>query len=125
MSGHRFGNPDGKTRVQIQPGLHALIPDEPTPPIREHQDSYGREEKRMTHTPGPWTLHVGSGREAYIEAMEGDVLIAECHDGEAEANARLIAAAPELLEALLEIEATVSLTFPQRKKIQTAITKAL
>ena len=55
----------------------------------------------IQHTPGPWTI--GRGRR-WITS--GDVDIARIHDvskiGEAEAvaNARLIASAPELLEAL-------------------------
>lgn len=78
--------------------------------------------KVVGHTPGPWIVEF-SGTGGY-DAMTGawairkdSVLIAEVdqsdygqnhcdyefHSPEAEANARLIAAAPELLEALMEI----------------------
>lgn len=59
----------------------------------------------MAHTPGPWTVQEGE-----VTAAEGDVIIAEMvgrgrpcaveNPIEAEANARLIAAAPDLLAAL-------------------------
>jgi hypothetical protein len=67
------------------------------------------------HTPGPWAVFRRDGYSTYIHAInEGDEIntfqVASCHSatsrkyfptrGEAEANARLIAAAPELLEAL-------------------------
>lgn len=60
----------------------------------------------MTHTPGPWHLserrdpHSGSPVYSVLAGAHlwlADVLGAECEAGEA--NARLIAAAPELLEA--------------------------
>jgi hypothetical protein len=47
------------------------------------------------HTPGPWTVD-GS----YIHGPNGKRFLAVAGDGEGQANARLIAAAPELLEAL-------------------------
>lgn len=56
------------------------------------------------HTPGPWTydkqyrrLMGPDGKDLYIE---GGAHWATTRDPEAEANSRLIAAAPELLEAL-------------------------
>lgn len=53
----------------------------------------------MTHTPGPW--HVGPHYTCDVESREGRVC--ECRpfgSDRADANARLIAAAPDLLEAL-------------------------
>ena len=53
------------------------------------------------HTPGPWAV-LGTG----IVGVGNDALVAaysRAHLGEQAANARLIAAAPELLEALKEI----------------------
>ena len=58
------------------------------------------------HTPGPWSAHKPSavlgiktdGRQWYIRAK--DCTVACTLDGESEENARLIAAAPDLLEAL-------------------------
>ncbi|HBP6823498.1 TPA: hypothetical protein L6B08_26940 [Pseudomonas aeruginosa] len=60
----------------------------------------------MKHTPGPW--HVGGPNKCTIydkhsqrlaNSFEG-VMATQRTDSECEANARLIAAAPELLEAL-------------------------
>ena len=54
-------------------------------------------------TPGPWSREVGAGRGAWIAGanMHGWAALACGNtDAEAEANARLIAAAPELYEAL-------------------------
>lgn len=67
--------------------------------------------KDANHTDGPWTA--GEDRD-YQEGMIGvwrgeDLVAVVCHHngekpgGRGEANARLIAAAPELLEALEEI----------------------
>lgn len=56
------------------------------------------------HTPGPWVAHC-----TYISGSTDDVSIATCSYrgkvdlAEAEANARLIAAAPEMLEALVSL----------------------
>ena len=56
------------------------------------------------HTPGPWVLHQTFADE--VVAKEGIVKIADCHEDlgiskiEREANAHLIAAAPDLLNAL-------------------------
>jgi hypothetical protein len=48
------------------------------------------------HTPGPWTIHTDGLGITFIAAPEGSV--AELHGApEKVANARLIAAAPELL----------------------------
>lgn len=59
------------------------------------------------HTPGPWTHELQSGSEYIYEVMAAGYYVATAHDGamgksNAEANARLIAAAPDLLEALQE-----------------------
>lgn len=50
---------------------------------------------RQLHTPGPW--HVEG---QYIHGPDGNRFLAVAGDGEGIANARLIAAAPELLAAL-------------------------
>jgi hypothetical protein len=49
------------------------------------------------HTPGPWVAH---GTIVYFPNNRGGFNIANCPDSES--NARLIAAAPELLEALVD-----------------------
>jgi hypothetical protein len=65
----------------------------------------------MTFTPGPWKAVPDSGSESFAfeiatERMEGVALI-YAYDTPSEANARLIAAAPELLEALRQALAVV------------------
>lgn len=73
----------------------------------------------IKHTPGPWTVHS-------CEVHPHHEIIAECgrriatqndyHDGQDKANARLIAAAPELLDALKEARSmleTASRYFPK------------
>ena len=74
-------------------------------------------EKHATHTPGPWHYsEVIRGRDQYYRQIRADFKIAEvhaCHSGvagtkkgkaEDEANARLIAAAPDLLAQCKEFE---------------------
>ncbi len=68
---------------------------------------------RIQHTSGPWRINSGGrilaqwgiGRDLFVGMIVGETPVAAVvHDGsgdmEAQANARLIAAAPELLEAL-------------------------
>ena len=59
------------------------------------------------HTPGPWSIYFNSQDDLVIRKMFPDGQeshsIARCHSGAA--NARLIAAAPELLEALQRLSA--------------------
>jgi hypothetical protein len=56
----------------------------------------------MKHTKGPWTYD-----ETYGLIMAGETIeVAACHagrGGDAKANARLIAAAPEMLELIEEL----------------------
>ena len=47
------------------------------------------------HTPGPWTVD-----NQYIHGPDGIRFLAVAGDGAGQSNARLIAAAPELLDAL-------------------------
>lgn len=60
------------------------------------------------HTPGPWDYWSGYNPvdelEAQITTEDGDIVIASYNRQipEGEANAKLLAAAPELLEALTE-----------------------
>ena len=59
------------------------------------------------HTPGPWAIE--SGGDIIQDAEPCFPLVAHCFDtpgfadGEAEANARLMAAAPDLLAALRQL----------------------
>jgi hypothetical protein len=63
----------------------------------------------VTHTPGPWFLdevHSASQSRAQYEVRNEKRAVANCFEltEENRANARLIAAAPDLLAALKEIE---------------------
>ena len=101
--------------------------------------------EKGTHTPGPW--HVTEGIDRFYNGewiragnMRTGDLVAVCNDfnqhnrdAEREANARLIAAAPDLLQALTDLlEATnyhakVELTHKlagARERAQSAIAKA-
>ena len=91
----------------------------------------------MPHTPGPWDVAQGNGREVFAREFP----VAYAYDGttgkptgddipeRAQANARLIAAAPELLEALEAITATSTLQTTEAftaaiKRAEAAIRKA-
>lgn len=63
----------------------------------------------MSNTVGPWTVRriaTGYGiRSSAIKTAKGDILIAVVHDNgsrDSEADAKLIAAAPELLDAAIQ-----------------------
>ena len=64
----------------------------------------------MNHTPGPWNLSksgdgksitIGEGQSSWGTRV-GEVYRDDIDSDEADANARLIAAAPEMLEALID-----------------------
>ncbi len=76
------------------------------------------------HTPGPWKYIAWHGQHGVHDAMDNDVC--ETFGEDAEANARLIAAAPELLEALMRLDAYHSLMVSSvdRQAIRDAIAKA-
>jgi hypothetical protein len=57
--------------------------------------------KGTTHTPGPWSIP-GSANLVGTEG-EGRRLVAETHGANFEANAVLIAAAPDMLASLIEL----------------------
>ena len=53
------------------------------------------------HTPGPWKARMN------CDVMSGERLVADCMTGwlrEDRANARLVAAAPEMLDMLIELQ---------------------
>ena len=56
-----------------------------------------------THTPGPWAVD-----NQYIHGPDGIRFLAVAGDGAGQANARLIASAPELLAALEATEAKLT-----------------
>jgi hypothetical protein len=63
---------------------------------------------KAQHTPGPWENHKWNCEEHQISAKGGTIaLVSHSHtlvsEAEADANARLIAAAPDLLAALRDV----------------------
>lgn len=70
------------------------------------------------HTPGPWIIEditddgqsvISAASKNWIDFARVWVVTDESTDKEGEANARLIAAAPELLEALKDVMSAVEL----------------
>ncbi|NCC61603.1 MAG: hypothetical protein EOM12_11820 [Verrucomicrobiae bacterium] len=58
----------------------------------------------MKHTPGPWEARLGMGWYVMAGGMtSGAMLVTGRSDSESKANAHLIAAAPEMLEALEKV----------------------
>ena len=53
----------------------------------------------MRHTPGPWKIRAERYRFIHVYANGGGIAHLDTVDGEGAANARLIAAAPDLLNA--------------------------
>lgn len=77
---------------------------------------------KSKHTPGPWTVHTkvkGLNGIGIHSANGGYVYVATVHDGfgngtpPSEANARLIAAAPEVLSALQSAHRMLTILFEQ------------
>jgi hypothetical protein len=79
----------------------------------------------MTYTPGPWTLHRGYDRYGVAGANRENVAQVMCHSGffPGDANARLIAAAPDMLAALKTAERLMRDGIG-REQVQDAIAKA-
>ena len=80
----------------------------------------------MNHTPGPWKSHCLDSISLFPQHVvaENGAIVARCiptsgqvvwnvSNQEAEANARLIAAAPELLEALEQTIESLAYWFPR------------
>ncbi len=69
---------------------------------------------KTTHTPGPWELqeitHASEGLVYFVKGANATVQH-KSKDTAGEANARLIAAAPELLAALQRAEALLSIAY--------------
>ncbi len=69
-------------------------------------------EKHATHTPGPWEIQdagPGTIRGLRFRVITNEKVIAKTSDGleEARANARLIAAAPAMLEMLRDLSKVI------------------
>ncbi len=54
----------------------------------------------QTHTQGPWATYVDSAHDGWIADAEGNLIACAVRNENMQANARLIAAAPDLLAAL-------------------------
>ena len=87
--------------------------------------------KQVSHTPGPWTLDKPEQRGIGIREGEDGYIIATVwkdDSGIHSADARLIAAAPELLEAAKEALTQIMAVHPDWSKAQdnleTAIARA-
>ena len=81
------------------------------------------------HTPGPWVFAWGGGHALVFDAKGGPTIAAVPYDDApdaalAAANARLIAAAPELLEALVSLTRTLNAAGYSTKQADAAIAKA-
>ena len=81
----------------------------------------------MTHTPGPWTIQAEARRNGrWIKSRDGQdiaqILLTK-DTSEASANARLIAAAPDLLAALERLESAAD-TFHADIQIKLALKQA-
>jgi hypothetical protein len=82
---------------------------------------------KTKHTPGPWVAETYDGfNDVRIESNNGPIAIVGT--GKGEANAALIAAAPEMLEALEELYLTfrdeIAESSELEKMLQNIITKA-
>ena len=81
------------------------------------------------HTPGPWTVSPSAKASTLtrIFSVNEERLVASAsgpglsESGEAEANARLIASAPELLEEVCRLEAKIVKAMPTRRDDLTAV----
>lgn len=90
--------------------------------------------ENANHTPGPWeTFSLRDGSRNVIAGQTRFICqFSHCDSnvcrGEQEANGRLIAAAPELLQGLEEMLALVEMSIPfdgpQQRKARAAIAKA-
>ena len=87
---------------------------------------------RNEHTPGPWKVssynhHYGTYKIEPWAQIERNWLIKKDitdHHGEREANARLIAAAPELLEVCEEVLNNMEVSLEMFTKLKHALSRA-
>lgn len=88
-------------------------------------------EKPAAHTPGPWRIRQNLDISTHEEDFESEVVVANVVTGmqfgvaERKENARLIAAAPDLLECVKEaLKVNIPLRFGLRQQFEAAIAKA-
>ena len=85
---------------------------------------------KITHTPGPWKVK-NIGSECYVEGATFvcDMQMSDC-DGQGDremalANARLIAAAPDLLEACKKYQQAIALLYELNPSIEITLGSGL
>ena len=76
------------------------------------------------HTPGPWNIRAERYRYIHVSAPLGGIAHLDTIDGEGMANARLIAAAPDLLAAAIKVSA-LSIQTDAHEELREAIHKAM
>lgn len=89
----------------------------------ERGDKLLEELFRQKHSPGPWDIHDTASLETSIYAANKVCTLAKPSGfyrspAETEANARLIAAAPELLEALREVSVYLGMLLTETQDIK-------
>ena len=74
----------------------------------------------QTHTQGPWTTYIKGGADGWIAAADGNLIACAIRDENMQSNARLIAAAPDLLAALERLAAQIveSVIYDEARKGQ-------
>lgn len=75
------------------------------------------------HTPGPWELRQSSRDYWFIDHKQGGegYTLTKLEDWTSEADARLIAAAPDLLDALRDLVAVTEQTYDNRHELAAAL----
>lgn len=84
--------------------------------VHQCRQSVQMKTKTTQHTPGPWKAEISTVRTVSEDQKEGGFRIADCYgigSTQANANARLIAAAPDLLEALERCAQTLEAYAPK------------
>lgn len=104
-------------------------PDRDTRIVQARRREYEAKQQQAQHTPGPWETSSNSDGDWDVCGPDGGDMIADLKGCDnAEANARLIAAAPELLAALKGAEQIISVSDGHwqaaLEKIRAAIAKA-
>ena len=79
---------------------------------------------KQNYTPGPWAFD-SAHDQVIVESGFGNVAIAETYGEDWEANARLIAAAPEMLEAISAVINSIDNGTPARRTTLDAIRSIL
>lgn len=86
---------------------------------------------KLKHTPGPWIYDPDNDRYPLVVRDNDTRIIAHIEDNrafplpECEANAKLIAAAPELLEALMYARDDLNMILGQKKELAKLINDAI